>query len=376
MAIVGLALGLVVAARSSFSSTFTLQAVPRRAELSAVGIDPDQLDTDVILDVIQGSLVREDFDNTVSALIGATVAIESVRVVGSKVLTVTVSSDTAAAVDAGVTEVLKLSQAIYVKEASSSLGVVHQLFETRLKDANRHLASVETILQQATGDQQTLIEGMIVERQRATAEIDNATTVLRALDRYEQNVSNDLRDLGRVPAERSFGRVKLALAGAILGAILCSLAVLGRTAFDRRIRTRKDLSRVGIDDLAAVIQAQPTEESFVSANASIVSLVTRLGATSAQLVPVGPTGDQATLVRLAETFQSPATVTLQPAASLSATAAKNASSFGVTILAVRWGKDDRNAMVRVANELSSAGTKHISVLLYAVPSNEVSNVES
>jgi hypothetical protein len=164
----------------------------------------------------------------------------------------------------------------------------------------------------------------------------------------------------------------------VLGGVLGGVVVVGivavRTALDRRIRTRRDLERLGLVNLIGVVSRvlEPSEIDVTSA--AIKQAANRAACDTVQLVPVG--GDRPT--DIAQQFVGrldPLEVIARPPIEVDASATADAAPTSLNVVLVRWGRDDKMSTMSVANRLAAASGSPIAVLLVDVPQREFAWIE-
>jgi hypothetical protein len=360
---------------SGYTTAFTVQANPQYAALASAGVLPEVLGVSQAVDVIASELSLKSFERDLGAG-DSKFSIETKRIEDSNAIAVNVSASTQTAVGDAVEEIATRSMSIYQGEINASLSELTRLDDQRKTLAEGRLAVVDDLLSKARTDQQTLVEGLIVERGRLIDSIDSIDARSGLIERYGESSGSQVRTLGLVPVTRGIGTIQGILFGLIGGSAVVIGATLALTAIDRRIRSRRDLQRLGLPDLVAVIPRSISESSLRSARAALDTLGGKSTSHTVQLVPVESGGSLVWADDLTKIASSKVHVELCGSVDVDPNATGHAADCGTTILAVKWGRDRRNEVVRAANEFAAAGSPAIAVILYDVPDAEVSTVEA
>lgn len=373
------ALGALYSMRSPYQSTFTLQPVERIAELAAAGVPADELDTRTIMEVIAATISSNAGEAALQASVDESVEVSASASPNLDVnaVTVTVSADTEEAVSQAVDEIIASAAELFERELGVTVAGVRADAQRRLAASQERLDAVTELISSASNDQTLLVDGLIVESQKWKADIDDTVAQIDALDSYEQQLRDDVRALGVDTPEKSPGLVVAGVGGLLAGLVVSSIVVLLIAAFDHSIRSRRDLTRIGLDNLVGVLPREAQQPDLDLALGALRRTAQTAGFTAIQIVPVAAQPDLADFRReITRMLDGSDTISLRRPLREDAHDTTEAAPSSLSAVAIRWGKDDTNDVIACANALSAIGASSVSVLLYDVPRSEIAHVEA
>jgi hypothetical protein len=374
IALLTLIAGSVVALRSRVTESVQFRAFPKVVELDSVGLDTEQFDVDKVMDIIAALANEDRFESEIGEAVGADVKVSARRDLEKPLVMIKIgaaSEDLVVAADQAVTERLSTT---YIEEFQADLIRVRTGAERRQTLLEEQLADVDAQLAAAGPNQQTLVEGLLVERQRLTEQITGQDVILTAVERFDTSLPGDLR---RSTLDEPDRRSPLLLGGLglIAGTVVSVLGVLLLVALDRSVRTRRDLNRVGLHDLLGVVPQPSTPTAIVATRRAITHAAAVHKATVAQIVPLSAATEVSWMDTIDGAVHGTCQFELRKPTTESPEAFEFADDTTITVLAVAWGCDRREKVVRAANEFAAAGSPHIAIVLCGVPPKETSGVE-
>ena len=374
VALLGLLVGVFAATRSDYIQTIRFQAVPKVAELSSVGLISTEFDFEAIVDLIVDDANQDPVEDRLAEQVGKSVDLTAFRDVERLAIRVVVKSSSAESTARAGELYTDRARAKYLDELSRDLIQLQAGITERRLTTLAQIEDTDAQLEAAGAGQQTLVEGLLVYRQELIDRLNRLDAQYAAIERFGTDTDQDLRaTVFEDPSQTS--PVKLGVLGLFgLGGLALALT-LALSAIDQTLRTRRDLSNVGLTDLVAVIPRPPTDLALHSAQRAIDALASALDTQAVQIIPVSDRGNGAMLAPLQRLDPSCCEVTVRRPTTVGPEAVGHASRSGASIVAVEWGRDKRADVVRTANELSAAGAQHVGVLFYGVPAKELSRVE-
>lgn len=373
VAAVGALVGLAVGVTSPMTMSGSLEAIDRSAELDAAGVDPDNIDVRPVMARIAARLNSDGFE---SRLDDDDTRVTAIAVVtgGSGSVAVAVSGASDEAVDQASGLVVNEASAMYADEMSDLIGGIGATFERSAQTAQSRLEVVEEQVAAAGPDQTTLTEGLLVQAEELRTEQAENLDQAAALERYEANLVGDLVLVGASTPVRSRSPLTMAIAGGLAGLVLAAGAVALRTAFDRRIRSRRDLDRLGLANLAGAVSADVTDSELDVLAGVLRQVAGRFESDLIQLVPVSGATQERLAAELTTRLDGTSVEARRPLDE-DALATMSSAGTALNVLTVAWGRDDRDEVALASNRLAAASDIPIAVVLVGVPKRELDGIE-
>jgi hypothetical protein len=370
-AVVGAVLGLVVGALSPFTSSTTLVAIDRSAELAAAGVRTTEFDRRPVFTRIAAALDQAEFESTPGVEVDARAFLTE----SDGAVVVEVFGGSEADVDEAQAAVLAQARSVYVEEMRGLLGGIEQIFDQAAASAMTEIGRLEQQVASADTSRTALIDGLLVQIEQLRTTAVTATDNAAALRRIQGSLENDLVVQRSDTPERARPALLLAVAGAAVGFIVSAGAILLYVGIDKRIRSRRDLERIGLHDLVGTLSASPPAEGEVAILAgALLQAANRSQRTAIQLVPISGPADPELAARLQAHLDG---IEIHARASLDLDAGDTMRSAPsvLSIVLVGWGRDDRVAVTTAVNRLAAASGTEAGVVLVGVPARELGTVE-
>jgi hypothetical protein len=370
--LVGSLLGLFVGVRAPSVWSGTLTWVDRAAELDAAGVDPANVDVRQAVVQVVSVLDGEGFEATLDD--GASVGASAVLTETGGTVAVEIEAGSPGAVERTADRVVELAGETYVGEVRTQVDGIAANFQRRTETLNQQLQSIDEQILAAGVEQTTLTEGLLAQAQVIRTDLAEAVDQLAALDAYIAVLDQDIRFRTAGVPERARPAALMVVLGAVLGGLVAAGIVAAVTALDRRIRTRRDLERLGLVNLVGVVSRGLETSEIAVASAAVKLAANRAACDSVQLVPVGEGGRTGIAQQLVDRLDPMEVAARQPI-EVDASATVDAAPTSLNVLLVRWGRDDRVSTMSAANRLAAVSGTPIAVLLVDVPKREIAWIE-
>lgn len=364
--------GLILGLSAPLVASSILVPVDRSAQLDSAGIPPELINFRQVVGRVASELESESFAETLSddSSVDATIVTTGDP---PPVIGLTVRSSSQASVAQALDQASTFASTVYAAEFGRLYDGIVANFEEQLASRRIRLEAIEAQAAAVTGEQVVLAEGLLVSAERARSDIAELENEVAAAQRLSAGLGSDLFVLGESDAERARPPVIMALVGGVVAGGLALVLLALWVAFDRRIRTRRDLSRIGLDELIGVVSVRPEADGEVLAGA-LRRAVQRTGTRSVQLVPVS----QAGAIPLGEIVMGCGDIgEVVDRATLGSDAAETMREAPnvLTVVKVAWGRDSPTTVMSVVNRLAAASSAPIGVVLVGVPRTELPYVE-
>ena len=367
--VLGAALGLVVALRAPLGSSASLVPINRAAELASANVDPDDIDVVQVLGQVAAAINADSFGDQLAD--GSEIDARVIVTADAAVVLLSTSASSETALDRILELALSASAAVYGDEIRTRIEGVTENYTDGLDSRKARLASLEQQASAAGADQTTLVEGLLLAAESARAEISRREDQILAIERLAGRLDDDLRVVETTAPSRSAPAVAMVALGGLGAGLVALGGVALVAAFDRRIRTRRDLDRIGLTNLLGAVAVGSHDLAIVEG--AIRQSAIRLGARSIQFVPVTsagtiPLADHLSSADLPEVWD-------RPPLDVDAGETIPSSTDAFNIVKVAWGKDTSLKTAAVANQLSAASEFSIGIILVGVPVSELPYIE-
>jgi hypothetical protein len=372
LAVVGALVGLLVALRSQYVTTATIAWIDRAAELDSAGVDPDNVDVRQALTQVASTLDGDGFESTLSD--DASVSAVAVLTETGGSVSVVVGADSPGAVTRAMAQVAEVASQTYVHEVRAQVDGIVGNFQRQADTLGGQLDSIEQQIAAAGDDQTTLTEGLLVQAETLRADRAEAVDQGTALEQYAAALEQDLRLQTVTGPKRPRPPIAMAIAGGLLGAALAAGGVLLMAALDHRIRSRRDLERIGLTGLLGVLSSKPDDAELDVLAGAVAQTARRAGRAVVQFVPVS---DQRP-VHLADVLgPRAADVVMHDRRPLQTDASETvaAAAEALGVITVVWGRDTRVSTMSAANRLAAVAGSPIGVVLVGIPRREIDRIE-
>ena len=362
-AMFGLLLGALLGFRSRGAAA-TVSFQPNHKKL----VESDfivGLDTDSMLQLTASDLASESFLIKLESKVGNTVAVVPKFSTGSGNIQVHIDADSKKVAASAATVVIAEAQARYATEFSRPAGESLTRLNGLIVAAEKRRADIQERLQQTSPG--PLADGLILDLEQQSTQVSKVQASASTLATIVKNAPSELQATS-IEISKTHKIILYPLGLALVAALLCAGWIVARAAFDRKVRTRRDLERLGIHSLLGSLPV-----SHDVTDAAIVG--SAISSTSADkfshLAPVVSTpqanGAVAAIAQAVDGDGRPNSVVVLPGLDIDPVAITSAESADLTTLIVEWGAVRAETLVQRVNQLSAAGAKQVCVVLVGVP---------
>ena len=368
----GAIVGFTAGWRAPLSSTRTLVPVDRSAELDSAGVLPENVDIGSILQQVAATLSSDSFDSELPP--DSSVTAREVITEDSASILLEVSAPSESQFDRTLATAASAAASQYAAGLRRTIDRVTVSTQARIEAGRSALASIEQQLAIAGSDQPNLIERLLIGAEDIRATIGEDEGEVAALQGLSADVDGDLRPLdGADPARSRPPLILAVLGGAGAGLFACGIVVLV-AAFDRRIRTRRDLERIGLTNLLGVLSKLETDTELDVLAGALRQAANRASTKMIQLVPVSASAAASRAEQLSR-GDHPLEIHERPPITVDAVETMRHAPDSLNVIMITWGQDDTTASMSTANRLAAATSTPIGVVLVAVPATETEFVE-
>jgi capsular polysaccharide biosynthesis protein len=370
--VIGAAMGLAYGARAPYVASGTITWVDRAAELSSAGIDPDDVDLRQAVNQVTAVLVADGFEESLD--VDASVDATGVFTEEQDSVLVFVEADSVGDAERAASQATEVARRTYVDEVRTLTDGVSANFARAGETLALQLESIDRQVAAASAAQTTLTETLLAQAEIIRGRQADLADQRSALEAYSASLDQDMRFQTPSTPERQRSPALMAVVGAVVCGLLAVGVIAVAAALDRRIRTRRDLDRIGLTDLLGGVSRdlEPGELDLVAA--AIERAANRTGHHRVQLVPV----DGSSEIALAQAFVSrldSLEVVDRPPLERDASETASAATDSLSVVVVRWGRDSRVSTMSVANRLAAASDSPVAVLLIDIPRRELIRIE-
>ena len=362
-AVLGLLFGALLGFRSlGAAATVSFQPTHKKLVESDFIVG---LDTDSMLQLTASDLASEVFLNKLESQVGSTVAVVPTFSSGSGNIQVQVEADSKKVAASAATIVIAEAQSRYAVEFSRPAGESLTRLNGLIAAAEKRRADIQERLRQTSPG--PLADGLILDLEQQSTQVSKVQASASTLATIVKNAPSELQATS-IEISKTHKIILYPLGLALVAALLCAGWIVARAAFDRKVRTRRDLERLGIHSLLGSL---PVSHDVTDA-AIVGSAISSTSADqTSHLAPVVSTpqanGAVTAIAQAVNGDGRPNSVVVLPGLDIDPAAITSAGSADLTTLIVEWGAVRAETLVQRVNQLSAAGAKQVCVVLVGVP---------
>jgi hypothetical protein len=324
-----------------------------------------QLDTNSMLLLTASDLASEAFHNQLEAEVGSALTVSTTFDSDAGNIRVSIEADSKKTAQSAATLIIAEAKQSYARGFSRPAAESLTRLTGLVDAATARRKDIEASLQQTPPG--PLADGLILDLEQQSTQVSKIQASAAALTTIVADAKNELQATS-IETSKTHNIILYPVGLAIAAALLCAGWIVARAALDRKVRTRRDLDRLGIHSLVGSLPV-----SYDAKDAAIVGAAISSASADqkSHMVSVKstPQTDEA-MTALADAVNGNGTgslVEVLPSLDAGSLAITSARAASLTTLVVGWGAITAEALVQRVNQLSAAGAKQVGIVLTGVP---------